>query len=278
MPAATSKPVDDIDNYDANLSDDPFATPSPPSKKRKSPSGDDALGLDAEINVQKRVRAPTKKLDETLLLSSAGIPKLRSRAKHLKLKGKGHEWGDANRLLVFYQNWLDDLYPKAQFLDALGMVEKLGHKKLVAGQRGEWILEGKRKERGDDDDGEMQTIEELDAQVNPTSRAKTPAEDRGVPDDADLYEATPSRQRTVPVVNEPDEEDLDALMAESATQDKPTRVLPSRPHEEPDGDDLDALMAETESHDAGGKAPNASTQKEQNHDEDEAAMLEMEGW
>lgn len=55
---------DDLDNYD--LSDDPFATPSPPpslAKKRKEPPSQ-GLGIDEEVSVQKRPRVPAVKLDE----------------------------------------------------------------------------------------------------------------------------------------------------------------------------------------------------------------------
>ena len=55
---------DDLDNYDVgDLSDDPFRSPSPPSKKRKEPD-QSGLGLDEEVSVQKRARVPNVKLDE----------------------------------------------------------------------------------------------------------------------------------------------------------------------------------------------------------------------
>lgn len=55
---------DDLDNYDVgDLSDDPFASPSPPSKKRKEPD-ESGLGIDQEVSVQKRARVPNVKLDE----------------------------------------------------------------------------------------------------------------------------------------------------------------------------------------------------------------------
>lgn len=58
----------DIDDYDVD--DDPFADSAPedapqkeaPSKKRKDASG---LGIDEEVAVAKKVRAPAVKLDET---------------------------------------------------------------------------------------------------------------------------------------------------------------------------------------------------------------------
>ena len=48
---------------DDDLSDNPFKTPSPEnqSKKRKEV---DALGLDEEVDLNKRKRAPNVKLDE----------------------------------------------------------------------------------------------------------------------------------------------------------------------------------------------------------------------
>ena len=110
----------DIDDYDVD--DDPFADSAPedppqkeaPSKKRKDASG---LGIDEEVAVAKKVRAPAVKLDETRyvfqmlshvyvyirtksfgsrLLSEKGIPRLRRKARDLKFKGKGHEVSDTS--------------------------------------------------------------------------------------------------------------------------------------------------------------------------------------
>src|SRR5271168_4642598 len=83
------------------------------------------------------------------LLTQPGIPKLRALArsgqlaKKLRLKGKGHEFTDAARLLNYYQLWLDDLYPRAKFADGLQLVEKAGHSKRMQTMRKEWIDEGK---------------------------------------------------------------------------------------------------------------------------------------
>src|SRR5579862_1682592 len=85
------------------------------------------------------------------LLSQSGIPKLRRIAKQrLHFKGKGHEYSDAARILSLYQLWLDDLFPKAKFADALAIVEKLGHSKKMQVMRKEWIEEGAVKARGGD--------------------------------------------------------------------------------------------------------------------------------
>lgn len=62
----TANRHDDLDNYNVDdLSDDPFASPSPPSsaKKRKD-APTSGLGIDEEVAVQKRARVPNVKLDE----------------------------------------------------------------------------------------------------------------------------------------------------------------------------------------------------------------------
>lgn len=111
-PTAGGDEFDDLDNYDFDGPDDPFSenykskTTVKDTTKDKT---DDDLGL-KEVEVTKKIRAPRVKLDEhrqvsplsmllvllvlilQRLLSAAGIPKLRKKAKdHLKFKGKGHE-------------------------------------------------------------------------------------------------------------------------------------------------------------------------------------------
>jgi replication fork protection complex subunit Csm3/Swi3 len=97
QPAPPPRSLHELNNYD--IDDDPFAesgdeaaqTNGPSdtqSKKRKETSG---LGIDEEVSVSKKPRVPRVKLDEARLLSENGIPKLRSKARNLKFKGKGHE-------------------------------------------------------------------------------------------------------------------------------------------------------------------------------------------
>lgn len=223
-------------------------------------------------------------------------------APKLRLKGKGHEvcvsqlratpgiglispqFSDAARLLSFYQEWLDDLFPKATFLDALAMAEKAGHKTTMRSARQQWIEEGKPRSAAADEDEEHLVYQAHAApQANRVApifdkaatqgRAKTPTGDDLFGDD-DIYNATPRRNTataTAParqVVDDgiPDDDDLDALMAEveSGPSAQPkasgpasapfgsifgngsrsSKVLP--PAGEPDEDDLDALMAEAE--------------------------------
>ena len=119
------------------------------------------------------------------------------------------QYSDAARLLSFYQLWLDDLFPKAKFLDAAAMVEKLGHKKRIQMMRMNWINEGKPKEPVQEDsifDEPMLPPREVSDRNNAppriapifekiqTERPKTP--DVNADSDEDLYDATPKISRT----------------------------------------------------------------------------------
>ncbi|KAK8098805.1 uncharacterized protein PG998_012046 [Apiospora kogelbergensis] len=292
---------DDLDNFDVDDFADPFADSGDENakakgdtnpKKRKDASG---LGIEEEVNVAKKQRVPNVKLDETRLLSDKGIPKLRRKARELKFKGKGHEFSDTARLLSWYQLWLDDLFPKAKFLDALAMIEKTGHSQAMKQRRKDWIDEGKPKPPGYDDDAEADEVPAiitdilgrdattLPARVAPifqqnrrsSERPQTPAVGDALFGDEDVYDVTPrGSKKAAPGADtaggEPDDEDLDALMAEEEAQraapstslfgnggslfgsgkPAPTKQLATRPAVSAavpdDEDDLDALMAEAE--------------------------------
>ncbi|KAK1828656.1 chromosome segregation in meiosis protein 3, partial [Podospora conica] len=265
-----------VDDYLAGWDDDPFRSPSPEpgakkkednSKKRKEP---DTLGIDEEIDL-KKPRAPRVKLDEARLLSENGIPKLRKMAPKVRLKGKGHEFSDAARLLSFYQEWLDDLFPKATFLDALAMVEKTGHKTVMKTERMKWIDEGKPKSSIEDEDdlfgGQEPSAPKEPTRVAPifdksgAGRATTPGNDDLFGDD--IYDATPRAKTTGPsrrIDDVPDDDDLDALMAEAEGNSAPATSMPAfgsifggglakrplKPTTDPDDEDMEALLAEAE--------------------------------
>ncbi|KAI2464385.1 Swi3-domain-containing protein [Annulohypoxylon bovei var. microspora] len=327
--STAARPINnDIDNYDVDddpFAESGNEAPSndAQSKKRKDTTG---LGIDEAVDVQKKARVPIVKLDEGRLLSEKGIPRLRRKARDLKFKGKGHEFSDTAKLLSFYQLWFDDLFPKAKFLDAAAMAEKAGHKKYIRMKRMEWIDEGKPRPAGldgDDDDlfGEPNgQPEERSAAIFPariapifqnqgSERPQTPPQN-DVPDDedmGDIYGATPVAAKTTQPAGasvfgnggtntslfgndgEPDEDDLDALMAEEETQrTKPTSLFSNggkatQPRDEPDEDDLDALMAEAEAQQGSTGRNNNSASKQAppaaNHDEDDdldALMAEAE--
>ncbi|CAK7226366.1 Antiviral helicase ski2 [Sporothrix curviconia] len=236
--------------------------------QQKRADGTAGLGIDEEVSAKKRAREPRVKLDESRLLSAKGIPALRKQARVLKLKGKGHEFSDASRLLSMYQLWLDDLFPKARFADALAMVEKEGHKTGMHKMRMEWINESKPR---DIDDGELDdtAIPQANKELGEPQRQQqqpqmhAPNTDGSgldsIPDDLfddDLYDATPapptqaSRTQSAGNVDAdqvPDESELDALLAMAMEVHGPEDYGPPPiPVPEDDFDDLEALMAEAE--------------------------------
>ncbi|KAK0707177.1 replication fork protection component Swi3-domain-containing protein [Apiosordaria backusii] len=272
--------------------DDPFGSPKGDKSKKtddkknnsnsKKRKGTDVLGLDTEVD-QKKARVPRVKLDDTRLLSEKGIPWLRKNAEtKLKLKGKGHEFSDAARMLSFYQEWLDELFPKASFLDALAMVEKAGHKTSLKNARMKWIDELKPRAEGEEGPPEEDAFPIYEHDKTPKDsgriapvfdkakeRQKTPDGNENLFAD-DIYNATPRAATNGARSGDvPDDDDLDALMAEAEANSAPTSrsifgngsgsifgngtnnsttAAPTKPqaNDIPDDDDLDALMAEAE--------------------------------
>ncbi|EGD92337.2 uncharacterized protein TERG_08552 [Trichophyton rubrum CBS 118892] len=191
--------VDDLFDYDAGLDDilrqveqDTNKTTAASSSQAQPNPGKGVLGIDDELQVSRK-RAPVAQLDEARLLSQDGIPRLRKMARtSLKLKGKGHEFSDAGRLLNFYRLWLDELYPRAKFTDTLATIEKLGHSKRLQVMRREWIDEGKPMPEVDDDDFRFGKEQNL-----PT-REKENQQDRTLPnpEEEDLFRDSPHPETT----------------------------------------------------------------------------------
>ncbi|KAF3310686.1 chromosome segregation in meiosis- protein [Orbilia oligospora] len=141
-------------NYDIDKIDTTFdvnrAADDQQTSKGKGAAANEDLGVDEEIKI--RTRKPKVKLTEDRLLGPDGIPYLREHAaQKIKFKGKGHEIADLERLLKFYQIWADKLYPKAQFKDAIDMIEKMGSSRGMQRRRDEWIEEFKAARANEDD-------------------------------------------------------------------------------------------------------------------------------
>jgi replication fork protection complex subunit Csm3/Swi3 len=238
--------------------------------------------------------------DGLRLLSNAGIPRLRKITKaKLKFRGKGYEFSDISNLLNTYQLWLDDLYPRAKFRDALAMVEKVGHSKRMQVTRRAWLDDTKPNRQGLDPDAQMSGANgngnaESDVQREQSTMFGADG-DRSAEDELD---ALPAENKTDAATREmtarnngtqetgdgPDEDELDALLAESASA---TSAQPSRTQgpfgEDSDDDDFDALMAEQESNDKGHPLAHAHNARGEDHGDDndfadeEEAMASM-GW
>jgi replication fork protection complex subunit Csm3/Swi3 len=171
------------------------------------------------------------------------------------------------------------------------MVEKAGHKKRVAIARSDYINESKPKDANADEEeddlfGDNITTRHANREsirlTIGTTRAKTPEQDADVPDDDDLYDATPRPSRPiVPIRNDvPEEDDLEALIAEAEGRDVAQKANTQPTQAKPDEDDLDALMAEAEIQDLTtkkGEAPKENSKSKDNFDDEEAAMQEMDG-
>ncbi|KAJ7685237.1 replication fork protection component Swi3-domain-containing protein [Mycena polygramma] len=105
----------------------------------------------------KKPKKKTMRLDEGRLLGDSGFPQLIDDTKNIKIKGKGHEAADLNRLLQVYQFWTHKLYPKTPFKDTVDRVEKLCHSKRMHNMLGVWrdqahgILDGKQGEEEEED-------------------------------------------------------------------------------------------------------------------------------
>ncbi|KAI9700714.1 MAG: chromosome segregation in meiosis- protein [Candelina mexicana] len=246
--------LDDLFDYDAGIDEAfrnaenalnaPLAIDKNVNSGKKGTSA--GLGIDEEIKVTRK-RKPIAKLDETRLLSPAGIPKLRRISKdRLKFRGKGHEYTDVARLLNIYQLWLDDLYPRAKFADGLAIIEKLGHTKRMQVMRRQWIDEGKPRTSATDDAGihamgtsslvcprtgsPRSTEPSATAASANVSKPRTPT--RSVAEEQDIYDVTPGIVRAAAPAatgkcdnmflsddegpDKPDDDDLDALLAEDA--------------------------------------------------------------
>lgn len=213
------------------------------------------------------------------------------------------QYSDASRLLAFYQLWLDDLFPKARFLDALAMVEKMGHKKMMQVARMEWVNEGKPQNRVEEEDGLFDEPQlparersERIAPIFEKAKEKTPDVGGLFGDDDDLYDATPRAVRTQPAVggggtslfgparnttlDDEMDDDLGALLAQEGSMVTEKPAVAARKEvagDEDFDDDLDALMAEEEAMQI--ERPKAKVPVEQRADFDDEmeAMAEMDG-
>jgi replication fork protection complex subunit Csm3/Swi3 len=241
----------DVDDFlrDLPLNNDDAAANSPPKD------------VDKEIKIRK-ARKPVAKLDEALLLGPNGVTKLRSNARKLKFKGKGHEFSDVGRMLSMYQLWLDDMYPRAKFRDGLKMVEKLGHSKRMQITRRGWMDATKPSRREEDveriGDGELEMSGGLG----------------GAADDMDLFGDVAGNEGA----DVPADDELDALMAENATSGSVARKQQTtRPMFEEDEDEMDAIIAEHENATSGSAGHHKSNiYAEINEDQDELNALMAE--
>jgi replication fork protection complex subunit Csm3/Swi3 len=153
-------------------------------------------------------------------------------------------------MLNMYQLWLDDLYPRAKFADALAIIEKVGHTKRMQIMRKEWIDAGKPRRTTEREDEEVDEVVLDQAPADDTTRME------GLEQDGHTRQQEPSGNRDGRGQNQaprtfntadadPDEDELDALIAESEQLDnsamkaQPTRT--NATEEDPFADEMEAM-------------------------------------
>jgi replication fork protection complex subunit Csm3/Swi3 len=298
--SAARDDIDDLLNYDDAVED--FLKDIPLGKENTQnnniTSQEPTKDIDEEITIKKK-RKPNPKLDENRLLSDAGIPRLRKITKtRLKFRGKGHEFSDISRLLNTYQLWLDDLFPRAKFKDALTDVEKVGHTKRMQVTRRAWLDATKPRQRDaspEKDDAFVMSgaLPEIGTAENGTNTADK-EDDAIFGDSLPQHEGQDDSSRSNGANDAPDDDELDALLAENSSATSVAKTAPGQrkkgPFEDDDSDedDLDALLAEEPSL-LNGKVVGGGAQKsseandnqlpfEDDFADEEEAMAGMDMW
>ncbi|KAL8891176.1 MAG: hypothetical protein Q9215_001772 [Flavoplaca cf. flavocitrina] len=249
-----------------------------PAAQPKTKDDGDMLGLEEEVKVTRK-RQPVAKLDEDRLVLSLGVliviliypqASIASRDSKATANREGtspfqrKRSRDLARLLNVYQLWLDDLYPRAKFADGLAMIEKLGHKKRIQIMRREWIQEGKPREKYD----EIDTTKESEGTLRPEDELRHPDATRNNADLVDTVERQPMPNTNLNGLAGSDEPET-LFLSNDITDDQPSE------------DDLDALLAETADDNEGQLFINSSLTEQREPDtrkddfDDEEALAAM---
>ncbi|KAG2357674.1 replication fork protection component Swi3-domain-containing protein [Suillus spraguei] len=150
-----------------------------------SPPRDLGPDEDNEGGKENKGKGNEEKKRERSLIGASGFPQLIQNIKNFKVKGKGHERSDLQRILQVYQFWSHRLYPKTPFKDTVERVEKLCHSKRMQVRLSVWrdeakgLVNGKEPgEHGGDDVIDLTDSNSKGADVNDDSsslRAPSPS-------------------------------------------------------------------------------------------------------
>lgn len=83
------------------------------------------------VKPKKVVARPQPKLDAARLTGPRGIGVLEDVFKGVKLKGKGHEKDDLDKVMKTLEHWAHRLFPKMSFDDCIDRIEDIGAKRGV---------------------------------------------------------------------------------------------------------------------------------------------------
>jgi replication fork protection complex subunit Csm3/Swi3 len=141
-----------------------------------------------------------------------------------------------------YQLWLDELYPRAKFSDGLSMIEKLGHSRRLQIMRKEWIDEGHHSIT----EAQQPRINSKESSptggIVPTNGHSGSGEPTAI--NGHVIPDTIVRSERETSVHEPDEDELDALLAEDVAQKPAGGAMALKPlAAESEFDDEEEAMA-----------------------------------
>lgn len=150
-------------------------------------------------------------------------------------------------MLNMYQLWLDDLYPRAKFADALAIIEKVGHTKRMQVDRKAWIDEGKPRRSTEQDEDELIAIVPDEAPVHDQQDSmqglEVVGDVAGAQSGSDVL--SQPHDQPHPAAEEPNEDELDAILAEYAPSGVPVAdAPPSRSvpvQDDPFADEMEAM-------------------------------------
>ncbi|TFK42536.1 replication fork protection component Swi3-domain-containing protein [Crucibulum laeve] len=193
---------------------------SSPPQDVNSSKNDDERGNGKEKDDKKKEKRKPIRLDEGRLLGPNGFPQLIKDTKNFRIKGKGHESTDLNRLLQVYQFWSHRMYPKTQFRDTVERVEKFCHSKRMNVALSVWRDEAHGKKPAEEEKDE----DLIDLTNNDETRSAPSASE------SDAVEYTPSspapsRPPTSASEFEDDDFDIDAIIAEQERLKKGSDIL-----------------------------------------------------
>lgn len=223
----------------------------------------------------KKKRKPVARLDEARLLGKNGLPQLIKDTKNFKLKGKGHEAADLDRVLQVYQFWSHRLYPKTRFKETVDRVEKLCHSKRMQVALSVWrdeakgLINGVRLPlQGDNDDDNSDT--DSDAIVPPLRGDATITVDGGATSSS--QPSSPARSRLRRRHRRSATSGSEGGNDDPALSSDASRPPPSSPGRDEAAIELDALLEEEALHAAAHAVQTNHTWKKSQMSSGDAAM------
>ncbi|EDO15734.1 hypothetical protein Kpol_1073p22 [Vanderwaltozyma polyspora DSM 70294] len=191
---------------------------------------DNSNTLDPTAVITKK-RKPTVKLSSDQLLSDRGLPYvLANGPKRIRISKKNSNHQNLNNIILFYQLWAHDVFPRAKFKDFIKLCNTLGKSDRILR---EYRLDLFRKEMGiHTDQINIDQATSIDT-LQPTDNA---TEDSIPIPDGRLFVADEEGDN-----NDDDEDDDDIYSHSLNSRRKPTESLTEEPEPNDNDGNLDQL-------------------------------------